>query len=167
MGIRYQMLIHSTDTPLHLENRIIPLTSVDRLSNMDFSLHVGGVSGFRLGFTGRKMTSVVLRSGAKARSALRRGGSQRPIPARGLKLLILQINTIQPNQVAKTHPRKGTETKPKQKQQPKQTKQSQRPIPARGLKPFIRREYSENFCSVAKTHPRKGTETKRKSCSKS
>jgi hypothetical protein len=44
--IWYQMLIHSTNIPLHLENRIIPLTSVDRLTSLGYSFCFGEILEF-------------------------------------------------------------------------------------------------------------------------
>jgi hypothetical protein len=79
------MLIHSTDIPLHLENRIIPLTSVDRLSTKGYSFHFGEIFMVLPQFQGQKMTSVVLRSEVKALRDLLEGGLQGLIPARGLK----------------------------------------------------------------------------------
>jgi hypothetical protein len=43
MEIWYQTLIHSTDIPPHLENRIISSTSVDRLSIIGYSFHFGEI----------------------------------------------------------------------------------------------------------------------------
>jgi hypothetical protein len=60
------MLIHSTDTPLYLENHILSLTSVDCLPSMGYRFHFGEVLGFCPGFRGQKMTSVELGSEAEA-----------------------------------------------------------------------------------------------------
>jgi hypothetical protein len=48
VGIWYQMLIHSTDIPPHLENRIISSTSVDRSTSLGYRFHFGEISEFLL-----------------------------------------------------------------------------------------------------------------------
>jgi hypothetical protein len=60
------MLIHSTDTHLHLENRTLSLTSVDRLPSMGYRFHFREFLGFCPRFRGQKMTSVELGSKAEA-----------------------------------------------------------------------------------------------------
>jgi hypothetical protein len=50
----------------NLENRIIPLTSVDRLTSLGFGFHFGEIFEFLPWFQGQKVTSVDLGSGAEA-----------------------------------------------------------------------------------------------------